>query len=245
MSSIYDHMVDRFNSKVEKPSAERASVEQRGARPLKMPKNYDFSVRNVKWSNYDKDYILRTDAVWEKSKLYDVFYTIYKSKFLYDNFNNRYLVANIRMMPMPSTEPEVLEDWKPFMGFSDIDGCVWQFKVGPMVQTPTSISRFVADKEGDSWYMCFMSFQKFMLCNDRSPIKLDEANLYNKGFWEYPCFDEIEGIMDHCGADLFEPLFELYRSRLLSGTIKPQGYTRLQSQIDAYGTTSDRKVLHY
>ncbi len=133
MSSIYDHMVDRFNSKVEKPSAERAATEQRGDRPLKMPKNYDFSVRNVKWSNYDKDYILRTDAVWEKSKLYDVFYTIYKSKFLFDNFNNRYLIANIRMMPMPSTEPEVLEDWKPFMGFSDIDGCVWQFKVGPMV----------------------------------------------------------------------------------------------------------------
>ena len=114
-----------------------------------------------------------------------------------------------------------------------------------MVQTPTSISRFVADKEGDSWYMCFMSFQKFMLCNDRSPVKLDEANLYNKGFWEYPCYDEIEGIMDHCGADLFEPLFELYRTRLLSGHIKPQGYTRLQSHIDAYGTTSDRKVLHY
>ena len=154
-------------------------------------------------------------------------------------------MANIRMMPMPSTEPEVLEDWTPFMGFSDIDGCIWQFKVGPMVQTPTSISKFVADKEGDSWYMCFMSFQKFMLCNDRSPIKLDEANLYNKGFWNYPCYDEIEQIMDNCGADLFEPLFELYRTRLLSGTIKPQGYSRLQSQIDAYGTTSDRKVLHY
>ena len=85
----------------------------------------------------------------------------------------------------------------------------------------------MADKEGDSWYMCFMSFQKFMLCNDRSPVKLDEANLYNKGFWEYPCYDEIEQIMDNCGADLFEPLFELYRSRLLSGHIKPQGYTRL------------------
>ena len=146
---------------------------------------------------------------------------------------------------MPSTEPEVLEDWTPFMGFTDIDGCVWQFKIGPMLQTPTQISRFVADKEGDSWYMCFMSFQKFMLCNDRSPIKLDEANLYNKGFWEYPCYDEIEGIMDHCGADLFEPLFELYRTRLLSGHVKPQGYTRLQQHMDAYGTTSDRKVLHY
>ena len=225
--SIYDTMMDRFNSKLDRPDPVRAASENRGKRPLKMPKNYDFSVRNVKWGQYDKDYILRTDAVWEKSKLYDIFYTIYKSKFLYDNFNNRYMVANIRQMPMPSTEPEVLEDWKPFMGFTDIDGCVWQFKVGPMVQTPTSISRFVADKEGDSWYMCFMSFQKFMLCNDRSPIKLDEANLYNKGFFEYPCFEEIEGIMDYCGADLFEPLFELYRTRLLSGHIKPQGYTRL------------------
>eukprot|EP00353_Schmidingerella_taraikaensis_P007116 CAMPEP_0185578714 /NCGR_PEP_ID=MMETSP0434-20130131/13099_1 /TAXON_ID=626734 ORGANISM="Favella taraikaensis, Strain Fe Narragansett Bay" /NCGR_SAMPLE_ID=MMETSP0434 /ASSEMBLY_ACC=CAM_ASM_000379 /LENGTH=238 /DNA_ID=CAMNT_0028196571 /DNA_START=47 /DNA_END=763 /DNA_ORIENTATION=+ len=238
-------MIDRFNSRLDRPDAARAATESRGQRPIKMPKNYDFSVRNVKWGQYDRDYILRTDAVWEKSKLYDIFYTIYKSKFLYDNFNNRYMVANIRQMPMPSTEPEVLEDWKPFMGFTDIDGCVWQFKVGPMVQTPTSISRFVADKEGDSWYMCFMSFQKFILCNDRSPVKLDEANLYNKGFWEYPCYDEIENIMDHCGADLFEPLFELYRTRLLSGTIKPQGYTRLQQHMDAYGTTSDRKVLHY
>ena len=225
--SIYDTMMDRFNSKLDRPDAVRAASENRGKRPLKMPKNYDFSVRNVKWGQYDKDYILRTDAVWEKSKLYDIFYTIYKSKFLYDNFNNRYMVANIRQMPMPSTEPEVLEDWKPFMGFTDIDGCVWQFKVGPMVQTPTSISRFVADKEGDSWYMCFMSFQKFILCNDRSPVKLDEANLYNKGFWEYPCYDEIEQIMDNCGADLFEPLFELYRTRLLSGHIKPQGISRL------------------
>lgn len=243
--SIYDHIVDRFHSQVEKRDDSKASSENRGQRPLKMPKNYDFSVRNVKWGQYEKDYILRTDAVWERSKLYDVFYTIYKSKFLYDNFNNNYLMANIRMMPMPSTEPEVLEDWTPFLGFSDIDGCIWQFKVGPMVQTPTSISKFVADKEGDSWYMCFMSFQKFMLCNDRSAIKLDEANLYNKGFWQYPCYDEIEQIMDNCGADLFEPLFELYRTRLLSGTIKPQGYSRLQQQIDAYGTTSDRKVLHY
>ena len=39
---------------------------QKGRRPLKMPKNYDFSVRNVNWLDYSKDYLLRTDAVWEK-----------------------------------------------------------------------------------------------------------------------------------------------------------------------------------
>ena len=49
MSSIYDRMVDRFHSQVEKPSAMKAASENRGQRPLKMPKGYDFSVRNTKW----------------------------------------------------------------------------------------------------------------------------------------------------------------------------------------------------
>lgn len=68
----------------------------RGRRPLKMPKNYDFSVRNVNWSQYKNDYILRTDAVWERKKLMDMFYTVYKSKMLYDDMNNTYSVADIR-----------------------------------------------------------------------------------------------------------------------------------------------------
>ena len=192
-----------------------------------MPKDYDFSVKNVNWKSYKKDYILRTDAVWEKSKLYDVFYTMYKRNIAYEPINEEYVVPNLRMMPLPSTEMEVFEDWTPFMGYTDIDGCVWQFKVGPMLQSPTQLSKFVADKEGDTWYICYLSFQKFMMCNDRSPIKLDEANLYNKGFFKYPCFDEVESILDSCGGDLFEPMFELYRTRLLSGTIKAQGYSRL------------------
>lgn len=48
-------------------------------RPLKMPQNYDFSQRKVDWSRYKKDYLLRTDAVWEKSKLYAYFYSLYKA----------------------------------------------------------------------------------------------------------------------------------------------------------------------
>ena len=86
---------------------------------MKMPKDYDFSVRNVNWNEYKNDYILRTDAVWEKSKLMDIFYTVYKSYILYDGFNEVYKVADIRNMPLPTTEPEALEDWKIFRGFSN------------------------------------------------------------------------------------------------------------------------------
>lgn len=210
-----------------------------------MPKNYDFSVRHVNWRAYAKDFLLRTDAVWERTKLFDTFYTTYKSQFVYDNVNNKYMVTDIRMMPLPTNEAEHMEDWRPFYGFNDIDGCVWQFRIGPVVQSPTSISRFVADKEGDSWYLCFLTFQKYMLCNERSPVKVDEANLYNKGFWNYPCYDEVEGMLDHCGADLFEPLFELYRVRLMNGSMKPQSYARLNTFVDGYGTLADRKVLHF
>lgn len=90
-----------------------------------------------------------------------------------------------------------------------------------------------------------MSFQKFMMCNERSPVKIDEANLYNHGFWNYPCYDEVEHMMEICGSDLFEPLFEIYRVRIMSGTLKPQSFTRLQTQLDPYGSLTNRKVLHF
>ena len=93
--------------------------------------------------------------------------------------------------------------------------------------------------------MCFMTFQKYMLCNERSHVKVDEAHLINKGVFEYPCYDELEHMFDVCGPDLFEPMFELYRVRLMSGKLKPQSFVRLQTQVDPYGTTKDRKVLHY
>ena len=84
-----------------------------------------------------------------------------------------------------------------------------------------------------------------MLCNERSPVKIDEANLYNKGFWEYPCYDEVERLFDICGADLFEPMFEVYKVRLMSGTLKPQHFGNLQTQVEPYGTVANKKTLHY
>ena len=56
---------------------------QKGRRPLRMPKDYDFSVRNIDWRQYKQDYLLRTDAVWEKQKLKDMFYATYKVRLFY------------------------------------------------------------------------------------------------------------------------------------------------------------------
>ena len=94
-------------------------------------------------------------------------------------------------------------------------------------------------------HRCFLSLQKFMLCNERSPVKVDEANLYNHGFWKYPCYEEVDQMIDVCGPDLFEPLFEIYKVRLMSGTLKSWNYSKNNTQIDPYGTLSDRKTLYF
>jgi hypothetical protein len=84
-----------------------------------------------------------------------------------------------------------------------------------------------------------------MMCNERSPVKIDKANLHNKGFWDDPCYEEVEHLLEYCGGDLFEPMFEIYKVRLMSGTQKPQNISRLQTNVDGYGATSDRKTLHF
>lgn len=104
---------------------EKRAEGRKNRRPLKMPKNYDFGVRNVNWNDYKNDYILRTDAVWEKSKLLDIFYVQYKSTLLYDSYSDLYKIANIRQMPLPTNDPEHFEDWRPFAGYSEVDGCIW------------------------------------------------------------------------------------------------------------------------
>ncbi len=72
--SIYRQLVENFSKNIDKENKQR----RKGYRPLRKPKNYDFSVSGTDWSQYDADFILRSDAVWEKHKLYDVFYTHYK-----------------------------------------------------------------------------------------------------------------------------------------------------------------------
>jgi hypothetical protein len=110
---------------------------------------------------------------------------------------------------------------------------------------PDSFSHFVADKEGDSWYMCYISFNKFMVCNERSPVKLDEINMYNQSFWNYACYEQFAKLWDNCGQDLFEPLWEMYKVRLLNAKEKSPSYSRILTFLDPLNGVSDRKNLYY
>ena len=69
--SMFDSIINHLYNGQDQKKAEDTPIKSK--RPLKMPKNYDFSVRNVNWNEYKNDFLLRTDAVCEKTKLLDLF----------------------------------------------------------------------------------------------------------------------------------------------------------------------------
>ena len=51
---------------------------------FKVPDNYDFSNTGIDWKGYGKDFMLRTDAVWEKQQLRD-FFRLYMKCFWFNS----------------------------------------------------------------------------------------------------------------------------------------------------------------
>ena len=84
----------------------------------KMPENYDFQTKSKDWSEYWSNFILRTDAVWEKYKLLDYFRCYYKV-FEFDKEENKYVMympreSNLALWyPHDKEEPHV-----DFIGFT-------------------------------------------------------------------------------------------------------------------------------
>jgi hypothetical protein len=64
-----------------------------------------------------------------------------------------------------------------------------------MVHKPKITSQFLGDRTKDQSFLCALKFHKFMRCNEKSPVKINEANIYNGTFNEYKCFEELEELL--------------------------------------------------
>ncbi len=89
-----------------------------------------------------------------------------------------------------------------------------------------------------------MTLNKWFICNDRSPIKLDEVNMFTNGFYDYPCFNELEKVMETCGGDMFEKIYDMFKYRFHHPE-KPSNWIRPNVFPDIYGTVRDRRELYY
>lgn len=48
--SVYSTLVDMLYQSIDKKDEKTEKLNQKSKKPLKMPKNYDFSVRNIDWN---------------------------------------------------------------------------------------------------------------------------------------------------------------------------------------------------
>jgi len=80
-----------------------------------MPPNYDFSNKGKNWAEYENDFLLRTDAVWEKQQLLDWF-RLYHKVFYFDKGLKKYQFFEPEEMYTVIYEGWALEDFQTYPG---------------------------------------------------------------------------------------------------------------------------------
>ena len=119
-----------------------------------MPKNYDFSTEGKDFKKYWDKFILRTDAVWEKTKLKDMYRLMYKN-FYFNPDNKKYYMLEPedmhRWLNFPST---LLEDVHEFKGYSDTGKCVFYEKTNIKPLKPKKSSAMAYFSKEDFFELC-------------------------------------------------------------------------------------------
>ena len=124
----------------------------------KMPKDYDFSTKNKNWSQYWTNFMLRTDAVWEKYKLLDYFRCYYKV-FEFDKEEEKYLMYFPRESNLALWFPhdKSSETYVDFKGFTPT-GMTPAFKYKGSMQHSIETSAMTGFGREDAYEMCAYRF---------------------------------------------------------------------------------------
>jgi hypothetical protein len=90
-----------------------------------------------------------------------------------------------------------------------------------------------------------LKFHKFMRCNEKSNVKLVEANVLNGTWNEYKCLQELEELHEICIIYHLKILFEMYHYRVYNNYFKPISQQRMYRGPDHYTTPLSSKKLYY
>ena len=129
---------------------------------FKIPESYDFSTRGKNWSEYHGDFLLRTDAIWEKEKLRDWF-RLYQKCFYFDRSKNQYLFIEPEDIYTILYEGWALEDLTPFVGFNPT-GRTTNFQVGQGPKQREAVSAQLNFIHADYWEL----YTYFLIANSHN-----------------------------------------------------------------------------
>lgn len=221
---------------------------------IKMPKDYSFSTRNMDWSQFKPYYLLRTDAVWEKSKLYQYFYSSYKAPLYYNN-NKYFLMSDVFNYEVllhkttPFTVDEIGENPTHHIPAKlhnrAVSGGLFEWDITTNKAVPTKTSNFLGDWAKDTTLLCTLKFYKWMRCNERSKYRLSNIQDNPQNYHNYECSDELYEMKNSCIMYHYKVMFEMFYLRAYNDTTKYNSKQRLYRNVTFDKRPSNAKHLYY
>lgn len=116
--------------------------------------------------------------------------------------------------------------------------------LAPKVNQPLRTSIFLGDRSKDMTFLCMLKFHKFMRCNEKSTVKLTEANLMNGTYNDYKCYEELNELYDWCIMFHMKVLFEMYHYRVYNNYFKPISHHRIGRGKDIFHTPGNPNLYY-
>ncbi len=167
-----------------------------------MPEDYDFSTKKKNWSQYHNDFILRTDAVWEKGKLLDWFRCYFKN-FYYNPEKKMYMVAPPLDMSEALWDPFTIgEKMVKFDGFT-LSGRTNSFQRSKGPYEEYMSSNQTNFQRQDYFELCAFKFDKWFECDAYHDGTQKNYAAKNQ---DYPCYKHFYEAQYACSDQLFDYL---------------------------------------
>ncbi|KAM3133713.1 hypothetical protein pb186bvf_014122 [Paramecium bursaria] len=203
---------------------------------IRMPEDYNFDHKGVDWKRYEKDFSLRTDAVWEKQQLKDWF-RLYTKCFYYDKPMIRYSMIEPEDYYTLVYEPWAMEDlFFPYYGMTPTGRtAAFQIAVGPKNKVNVPFSTFQSQQ--DHFTLCSLRFQKWFECDQAEHFKMDKTDDdYLKRMKAYPCYPLFYEAAYSCTDDMLDFLMELAYAKRANRTFE---YNHWQTEMSRFPTSYD------
>jgi hypothetical protein len=84
-----------------------------------------------------------------------------------------------------------------------------------------------------------------MRCNEKSPVKLTEANMVTGSYADYVCWEELEELFQVCHIYHFKFMFELYYYRVYNNYFKPMSQQRIYRAPNKFYTPESSIRQYY
>ena len=138
----------------------------------KMPKNYNFDTKKKNWAEYENDFLLRTDAVWEKEQLKDYF-RLYSKCFYFDTVKKQYSVMEPEDTYTILYESWALDEMVQHPGFTPT-GRTNCFQVGVPPRDEVHVPFATFQQHEDSFNLCTLRFDKWFKCDQAHGFKMPD-----------------------------------------------------------------------